>query len=274
MGCTAAEREQFTRLGYFVRPGFLDPARVAAISDTVDRFAATEPKFDGRNIHKYDALAELTVDPSTLAIADELMDGKGFIFHHSHAAAHPVGMPGIAWHHDYEQIPQTNRSHLQIHVLHYLNGLDGTVGDLLLAPKTHRSVMRRDALSMYGTEDLPGTVVLDNIPPGTTVFAHSALVHARRPKPGGGRTRYFIDISYMQKGTLWPSYGREGWRDMLANLDAKVGHKAPGLFDVTGFFDIADGVARVGKAQGSLAMRLPEVDESLRPKSGAIPVVQ
>jgi len=274
MGCTAAEREQFTKQGYFIRPGFLDAARVAEISETVDRFAAAEPKFDGRNLHKYDALAELTVDSQTLAIVDDLMAGKGFIFHHSHAAAHPVGMPGIAWHHDYEQIPQTNRSHLQIHVLHYLNGLDGTVGDLLLAPKTHRSVMRRDALSMYGYDDLPGTVVLDNIPPGTAVFTHSALVHARRPKPGGGRTRYFIDISYMQKGTLWPSYGREGWRDMLANLDAKVGHKAPGLFDAAGFFDIADGVARVGKAQGSLAMRLPEVDESLRPKSGAIPVVQ
>ena len=46
------------------------------------------------------------------------------------------------------------------------------------------------------------------------------------------------------------------------------------LFDAGGFFDIADGVARVGKAEGSLAVRLPEVDESRRPKSGAIPVVQ
>ncbi|HEX4303902.1 MAG TPA: hypothetical protein VHZ78_13980 [Rhizomicrobium sp.] len=269
-----SERAQFKAQGYFIRPGFLDAARVAEVSAAVDRFAAVEPKFDGRNLHNYGALAELTVDPATLAVVGGLMGEAGFIFHHSHAAAHPPGLQGIAWHHDYEQIPQTNRSHLQLHVLHYLNGLDGTVGDLLLAPKTHRSVMRRGALSVYGTDDLPGTVVLDDLPPGSTVFAHSALVHARRPKPGGGRTRYFIDISYMQKGVLWPSYGREGWRDMLANLDAKVGHRAPGLFDVSGFFDIADGVARVGKAQGSLAMRLPEADESTRPMSGAIPVVQ
>ena len=274
MSVTESERAQFKEQGYFIRPGFFDAARVAEVSAEVDRFAAAEPKFDGRNIHRYDALANLTVDPATLAIVEALMDGKGFIFHHSHAAAHPPGLQGIAWHHDYEQIPQTNRSHLQIHVLHYLNGLDGTVGDLLLAPKTHRSVMRRDALSMYGYADLPGTIVLDDLPPGSTVFTHSALVHARRPKPGGGRTRYFIDISYMQKGVLWPSYGREGWQDMLSNLDAKVGQGHPGLFDAGGFFDVADGVARVGKAQGSLAMRLPEVDESQRPKAGAIPVVQ
>jgi hypothetical protein len=274
MPVTDAERAQFKEQGFFIRHGFLDAARVAAISAEVDRFAATEPKFDGRNFDRYDALSELTVDDGTLAIVAALMGGQGFIFHHSHAAAHPSGLQGIAWHHDYEQIPQTNRSHLQIHVLHYLNGLDGTVGDLLLAPGTHRSVMRRDALSFYGYDDLPGTIVLDDLPPGSTVFAHSALVHARRPKSGGGRTRYFIDISYMQKGVLWPSYGREGWRDMLLRLDAKVGSRRPGLFDPQGFFDIADGVARVGRAQGSLALRLPEVDESARPKSGAIPIVQ
>lgn len=274
MTVSDAEAKQFKEQGYFIRPGFLDAARVAEVSAEVDRFAAAEPKFDGRNLHKYDALADLAVDPATLAVVDALMGGQGFIFHHSHAAAHPPGLQGVPWHHDYEQIPQTNRSHLQVHVLHYLNGLDGTVGDLLLAPKTHRSVMRRDALSFYGYDDLPGTVVLDDLPPGSTVFAHSALVHARRPKPGGGRTRYFIDISYMQKGIVWPSYGREGWRDMLAKLDEKLGARAPGLFDAGGFFDIADGVARVGKAEGSLAVRLPEVDESRRPKSGAIPVVQ
>ena len=275
MGISDAERAQFESEGYFIRPGLLDAARVAAVSEEVNGYVQIEPKFDGRNLWKYDRLTDLTVDPQTLAIVGELMDGKGFIFHHSHAALHPPGMRGIAWHHDYEQIPQTNRSHLQIHVLHYLQGLDGTVGDLLLAPKTHKAVMRRDAMSMYGTDDLPGTVVLDDLPPGSTVFAHSALVHARRPKPGGaGRARYFLDISYMQKGVLWPSYGREGWRDTLLKLDAKAGARAPGLFDPDGFFDIADGVARVGRAQGSLALRLPEVDESARPKSGVIPIVQ
>ena len=270
-----SEREQFAKLGYFIRPGFLDVARVAAISQEVDGYVQVEPKFDGRNLWKYDRLTDLTVDGETLAVVGDLMDGKGFIFHHSHAALHPAGLGGVPWHHDYEQIPQTNRSHLQIHVLHYLQGLDGTVGDLLLAPRTHTSVMRRDALSMFGYDDLPGTVVLDDLPPGSTVFAHSALVHARRPKPGGaGCKRYFLDISYMQKGVVWPSYGREGWRDTLVKLNEKAGARAPGLFDPDGFFDIADGVARIGRAQGSLAMRLPEVEESARPKSGAIPIVQ
>ncbi|HXC54949.1 MAG TPA: hypothetical protein VNU97_06615 [Rhizomicrobium sp.] len=74
---------------------------------------------------------------------------------------------------------------------------------------------------------------------------------------------------------IWPSYGREGWQNMLARLDAKVGHRAPpGMFDAGGFFDIADGVARIGKVQGSLALRLTEVPAGARPKSGAIPIVQ
>jgi ectoine hydroxylase-related dioxygenase (phytanoyl-CoA dioxygenase family) len=275
-GLSDAEKDQFRKLGYVIRPGMIDPARAAAVAAEIDRWVEAEPRFDGRNIARYDRLCDLIVDPETLAITDDVMGGDEFTFHHCHAARHDPGLPGIAWHHDYEQIPQTNRSHVQLHVLHYLDGLNGTVGDLLLLPKSHRAVMRRDALAFLGDQEIPGTVVLNDIPPGTVVFAHSALVHARRAQPGGGdRKRYFIDIAFMQAGVQWPSYGREGWRDTIRAMDARLHDPArPRLFDETAFFDIADAVARVKGATGSLAMRLPEPVGVERPVSGAIPIVQ
>ena len=276
MRLTDLEKEQFRKLGYVVRPGMIDAARASAVAAEIDRYVEAEPRFDGRNISLYDQLCGLVVDPETLAITQDVMGEAGFSFHHCHAARHDPGLPGVPWHHDYEQIPQTNRSHIQLHVLHYLDGLNGTVGDLLLLPRSHRSVMRRDALSFLGVEDIPGTVVLNDLPPGSVVFAHSALVHARRAQPGGGdRKRYFIDIAFMQHGVQWPSYGREGWRDTLAAMDRKH-HQPdrPRLFDADAFFDIADGVSRIQGAQGSLAMRLPEAVGADRPVSGRIPIVQ
>jgi hypothetical protein len=276
MVLSVEEHEFFKRFGYLIKPGFLDAQRVSTVAREVDDYSRIEPKFDGRNVWKYDALCDLIVDEATLAIIDDLTGGDGFTFHHLHAARHDPGMPSIGWHHDYEQIPQTNRAHVQVHVLHYLNGLDGTVGDLLLLPKSHRAVMRRDAFWFLGTETLPGMVLIDDIPPGTVIFAHSALMHARRAKPGGaGRTRYFIDIAFMQRGVQWPSYGREGWRDTLAHLARKAYRpNRQHLLDASAFFDIADAVARVNGLQGSLAMLLPERPESERPVSGQIPIVQ
>ena len=271
-----AEKEQFRKQGYLIKPGMLNARRAAAVAEEIDRYVQVEPRFDGSNIWKYDRLCDLIVDPETLAITDDIMGGAAFTFHHCHAARHDPGLAGIAWHHDYEQSPQTNRSHTQLHVLHYLDGLNGTVGDLLLLPRSHRSVMRRDAMSFLGDQEIPGTVVVNDIPPGTVIFAHSALVHARRPQPGGGeRKRYFIDIAFMQDGIQWPSYGREGWRETLAALDRKLHIEArPQLFSEDAFFDIADAVARVHKVPGSLAMRLPEQAGATRPVSGAIPIVQ
>ena len=270
------DKEQFRKLGYLIKPAMLDRERAAAVAEEIDRYVQVEPGFDGSNIWKYDRLCELVVDPQTLAITDDIMGGSEFTFHHCHAARHDPGLKGIAWHHDYEQIPQTNRSHIQLHVLHYLDGLNGTVGDLLLLPKSHRSVMRRDAMAFMGDQLLPGTVVINDIPPGSVVFAHSALVHARRPQPGGGeRKRYFIDIDFMQDGVQWPSYGREGWRETLAEMDRKLHMpNRPKLFSEDAFFDIADGVARIHRRPGSLAMLLPEQPDAERPMSGAIPIVQ
>jgi hypothetical protein len=274
---TAEELEQFRTDGYLVRPAFLADEQIAAACAEVDRFVEAEPGFDGRNVAAYPGLCALITDPATLAVVDELMGGDAFTLHHCHAARHREGLPGVGWHHDYEQIPQTNRSHLQVHVLHYLGGLDGTIGDLLLLAGSHRAVMRRDALYGMGTETLPGAVVVNDLPPGSVVFAHSALVHARRPQPGGGdSSRYFIDIAFVQEGITWPSYGRPDWRLMLQRLDDlhRVDDR-PRLFDADAFFDIGDAVARMRGAQGSVAMLLPEPDPSVtRPTDGAIPIVQ
>ena len=275
MPLTEQELAQFARLGYLVKPGFIDDALAQRVQEDVDRYAVEQPKFDGRNVAQYDTLAGLVVHAETLAIVHQLTGGHGFTFHHLHAALHPPGMPGIGWHHDYEQVPQTNRAHTQVHVLHYLNGLDGSIGDFVLLPKSHRAVMRRDAFFYFGTDALPGEVVIDGLPRGSTLFCHSALLHARRPKPGGGeRSRYFIDIAFMEHGVQWPSYGREGWQGMLASLDAKLHQPAhPRLFDAGVFFDIADANARIAGVQGSMALLLPEADPSQRPVSGRIPIV-
>lgn len=280
MGCqmrlSEAEKEQFRKLGYVIRPGMLDAGQVAAVSADIDRYVTVEPLFDGSHVARYDALSGLVVDPLTLEITQDIMGGDSFSFHHCHAARHEPGLRGVPWHHDYEQIPQTNRSHVQLHVLHYLDGLNGTVGDLLLLPRSHRSVMRRDALAFLGDQEIPGTVVVNDLPPGSVVFVHSAVVHARRPQPGGGdRKRYFIDIAFVQHGVQWPSYGREGWRETLSEMDRKHHQAAhPRLFDADAFFDIADASSRVQGAEGSIAMRLPERAGADRPVSGLIPIVQ
>jgi hypothetical protein len=275
MEVSASEKAQFDQQGFFIRPGHLSPEQIAGATRDIDRYVETERKFDGTHIHKYDNLCALVIDPRTLAITADLMGGNGFVFQKSHSALHLAGQPEIHWHHDYEQIPQTNRKHLQLHVLHYLNGLDGTVGDLILWPGSHQSVLARNALKFAGTSDLPGTVVVDDLPPGSTVFMHSGLVHGRRAKPGGENfKRYFIDISYMERGVKWPSYGRENWREMLTKLNEKYGDKHPGLFDPEAFFDIADAIMRMDGFGGSMAMELPPAVGKERPVSGRIPIIQ
>ena len=52
--------------------------------------------------------------------------------------------------------------------------------------------MERGALQIFGFADLPGGAVFDNVSPGTMMIVHSALVHARRPKPGGGAAYFCL----------------------------------------------------------------------------------
>ena len=73
-----------------------------------------------------------------------------------------------------------------VHVFMYMDGLNGEVGDLLVMPGTHKKVMANDAFRQFQFEDLPGSRTIDNLAPGSIIIVHSALQHARRPKPGGG----------------------------------------------------------------------------------------
>jgi hypothetical protein len=189
--------------------------------------------------------------PPVLDVADDPARSR-YVLHHINAARHDTGTPGLPWHHDYDQFPQTNRSHLMVHVLYYLNGLDGTVGDLLLVPGTHRSVASKRALWFMGWSALPGTVVVDNLAPGSAVFVHSAMFHGRAPKPGGeDKPRYFLDCSYCQRGIRWPST-YVGSHQLLRERHLAEGGDRAWLFDEEAFFDAVPAHHAVESARGSL----------------------
>lgn len=213
---TPAETARFAELGYHILPAFIDAERGETLKREVDQFwsdqaAPPDPYAPTPGLKKlqleYTEHGLLLTEPRLMAIISQLMGNTEFSLHHLHTAKHTAGFPASNWHHDYEQIPQANRSHLMVHVFFYLNGLNGTVGDLLLLPGTQNRILARNALEFFGTETLPGTVVIDDVPPGTAVIVNSAVLHARRAKPGGeDQPRYFIDSSYCQAGVKWPAY--------------------------------------------------------------------
>lgn len=227
--------------------------------------------------HEFHAIGELIWNPRVLGVLDQLMEHwrpraewsladatppaldvpdnperHRYVFHHINAARHDEGTAGLPWHHDYDQYPQTNRSHLMVHVLFYLNGLNGSVGDLLLAPGTQWSVAGKRALWRFGWEPLPGSEVIDDLPPGSAVFMQSSMFHARVPKPGGGgEPRYFLDASYCQRGIRWPN-GYGGSQRSLRRRHLAAGGDRAWLFDEDCFFDSVAAHNTAESAQGSL----------------------
>ena len=254
---TDEQRQSFDERGFLLFPGLLDQNEADELRAATDDVTDT----NGMDPWQHPRLRELITRPATLAMLDDLF-GAGYVFHHLHVARQAAGTGGVNWHHDYEQYPQTNRSHLMVHVFYYLNGLNGEVGDLLLLPGSHRSVLRGDALFHLGTPDLPGSVTLDDVPPGTMAIVHSAVVHARRPKPGGeGTLRYFLDASYCEVGTKWPSYWFPDWKSPLDELKAAYDDDTrPDLFDARHFFDRWKAHEATAQLTGSLALRLAELD--------------
>jgi hypothetical protein len=234
-----ADVRRFHNQGFLVFPSLLNRDICGVLCREIDHFEDTRLHIAaGLPAH-----AALVSFPLILAITRDLMGGTDFGFHHLHTARHAAGMKELVWHHDYEQYPQVDRTFTMVHVFMYLSGLNGTIGDLLVVPGSHTRVIDRYAHSASGTTDLPGTIAIDNLPEGSVVIIHSAVLHARRAKPGGeGRPRYFTDSSYCQAGTVWPAYQERGdWRETMAYLkarDDKLGGQASFLFEPSRFRDV------------------------------------
>ena len=254
-----AQRAGFETDGYLVLEGFLDAEECSLLRGETDHLARRHAAGERPLIVSYRRMALLTSHPPLMTRLQQLMGGE-FAMHHIHASRHDAGQEGVHWHQDYEQYPQTNRSHLMVHVFYYLNGLNGEVGDLLLVPRSQHSVIARDALHIFGTEDLPGSLTVDRLAPGSAVIVHSALFHARRAKPGGaGQPRYFIDISYCRNGILWPGYPRmEQINAKALEMGADRGGRYAFLYDSSHFFEQAPQRERLQRATGSLVLELGE----------------
>ena len=258
-GLSAQQTEDFERDGYVVLGGFLEPAYNDRLIAEVDELMADRAGGAKPLLTSYREMGLLTSHPPMMAMVESLM-GPRFAMHHIHSNRHDPGERGVHWHQDYEQEPQTNRSHVMVHVFYYLNGLNGEVGDLLVLPGSQNTVVE-GSLALFGTKDLPGSVCVDRLPPGSAVIVHSAVWHARRAKPGGQqRGRYFIDVSYCQHGILWPAYGtvEEVNREALRQGFDRGG-RFQHVYDSSQFFDRRALKRRFDEGnQGSMLLRLKD----------------
>ncbi len=232
------EKAFFHEFGFLKFEHFLAEDHIRRLCEAVDRRVEDQEHKRAQVPVAYEALGLLSCYGPLMTKLTALMNGP-FSMHHLHATRQDAGSRGAPWHQDYEQVPNTNRSHLMVHVFFYLHGLNGEIGDLLFVPKSQHSVVSNSALNIFGTDDLPGTVVVDDLPPGSILILHSALFHARRPKPGGeNNPRYFVDISYCQHGIKWPSSYQTEKAYAAAKamgLDQKTDN--PHLYDRDQFFD-------------------------------------
>lgn len=223
------QAELVTRLEAEVDRWVNSGLRAAAIAACLDTDGATRPPVMEIELPAHAEL--VTFEPLLRALTQLL--GPAFVFHHLHSDRHPPGDRGKAWHHDYEQYPQLDRTYAMVHALHYLGGLDRSVAALAVLPGSHRRVMDKGAYEYRGTAQLPGEIVVERLPPGSTVLIHSAIVHARRPASPPARVpRYFVDASYCQAGRRWPP-AKPYWRQMLSRarqLELDDG-RWPELFD-------------------------------------------
>lgn len=237
----------FAERGFLVFPGWIPGPDIERLKSEIDAWvgAGADDRYGppseraGRQM-ELPGHWDIMTHPALMRVVGRLL-GPGFAHHHLHTARHMPGDKGVAWHHDYEQHPQTNRSHGMVHTFWYLNGLDGTIGDLLLIPGSQRMILERGTLGGWGNQDLPGSQALSDVPPGTMVIVHSALLHARRPKPGGdpAKPRFFIDSSYCQAGVRWPHH--PGWLKAHARALADGRAAARGvehLFDPAHFYTL------------------------------------
>jgi len=250
---------EFEEVGYLVFEGLFNDELNQGLKDDVDLMMEDRARGEKKMVMQYDVLGAVTSEPVVVDRVADLMSGKKFTHHHIHARWQGEGERGSPWHHDYVQLPQTNRSHLMVHVFMYLDGLNGEVGDLLVMPGTHTKVMHGDADRQFEYADLPGSVTYDDLAPGSIVIVHSAVQHARRPKPGGQSfRRYFIDTSYCQEGVLWGSYTNV---EEINRVAMQKGFDRDGkyafLYDSSQFYDRLERRERLAEVnEGSLALQL------------------
>ena len=253
--------EKFQNEGYIVLESFLDSEHIQKLKSTLDLLEEHRSAQNGKLLKKiieYRELGLLTSEPKMINIVSQLMQSK-YSLHHIHSVRQDAGHPGRAWHHDYEQIPQCNRSHLMLHVFYYLNGLNGEIGDLLILPGSHQRILERNALDSFGFDDLPGSLCIDELSPGSTVIVNSAVLHARRPKSGGeNNPRYFIDVSYCQNGVIWPGYtDYEAYFKKALEMGLDRRGKYSFLYDSRNFFSQSQVRENfISKNVGSLSLQL------------------
>ncbi|WP_051854893.1 phytanoyl-CoA dioxygenase family protein [Streptomyces sp. NRRL B-1347] len=255
-GTVSAQREHFAESGYLVLPALLPAALRDRLVPEVDRWVDDGlrsrsiaacldpgPDDDPPPVMELElpAHGELITHEPLLRVIADLM-GAPFVFHHLHSDRHNPGAPGKPWHHDHEPNDAGDPDLAMVHALHYLGGLDGTVGNLTLVPGSHQRPWTKSALAHLGTTELPGEVVIDALPPGSTVVINSALLHARRPAPNppGSLPRYFVDASYCQTGARWRPV-KPYWRHMLSTARALEldGGRWPELFAERHFTEYA-----------------------------------
>ncbi|MFE6753966.1 phytanoyl-CoA dioxygenase family protein [Streptomyces sp. NPDC057684] len=226
---TGQDRRQFEEEGFLVLPGFLPAALAerakAEVDHWVDSGARQRSMASAVSPDEYglpplmelemEAHGRILAHPPLLEVLAGLIGGP-FVFHHLHSDRRPPNAPGKDWHHDYELGPRAERTHTMVHALHYLGGLDASVGGLAVLPGSHRETATKTARAHLGTSELPGEVFIGELPPGSTVLIHSALFHTRRAAPHGeSRERYMVDSSYAQTGVRWRPV-KPYWRHMLA----------------------------------------------------------
>jgi len=234
---SAEQLNFFNQNGYLVMQEFLTPDHCKELKQAVDNIVTAKKNGEKTIVINEKPLGLLVSHEETMQIATDFL-GKDFVMHHIHADRHDAGKPASFWHHDYEQEPQVDRKFAMFHVFYYLNGLNGEIGDLMVLPGSHKTVTQ-NGLSIFKDHKLPGNIVFDNLPPGSAVFVHSALFHARRAKNGGeNNPRYFVDCSYCQKGPLWPANKRNREiKEYALTAGYDRGGKYAHLFDYTQFLD-------------------------------------
>ncbi|MFF2629726.1 phytanoyl-CoA dioxygenase family protein [Kitasatospora griseola] len=246
-GAVDSQLQRFRERGYLVLPGWLPLDLVERLTHEVNYWvdagwrqrsidACARPA-DGEvpKVVELDLAAhgELAVHPPLLELLsrNELL-GRSFVFHHLHSDRRPCAGGGKNWHHDYEQPAGDRRRHPMVHALHYIRGLRPGTGGLAVLPGSHREPLGKDARGHLGTGPLPGEMLIDELPPGSTVILHSALFHTRRP-PAAPETgaRYMIDASYCRTGVRWPPV-KPYWRQILdvANRRGLARDRWPDLF--------------------------------------------